>query len=107
MAGQSLEETVRNIDLRLERVEQVLPTLATKDEVREEGERTRRHVDEESERTRLHFNVVAESIKDEVKLIAEGYGANLEKANQQYDELRAADAGLDQRVMRLETRRRR
>jgi hypothetical protein len=33
MAKRTLEQVVENIDLRLERVEQILPTLATKDEL--------------------------------------------------------------------------
>lgn len=33
MAGRPLEATVKNIDTRLARVEQILPTLATKDEI--------------------------------------------------------------------------
>ncbi len=37
--------------------------LATKAEMREEGELTRRH-----------FDVVAESMRDEIRLIAEGHG---------------------------------
>ena len=33
MDGTSLEDVVRNVDARLTRVEQILPTLATRDEL--------------------------------------------------------------------------
>lgn len=35
MEPQPLEEVVRNVDMRLTRVEQILPTLATKTELHE------------------------------------------------------------------------
>ena len=54
---------LENIDRRLAKVEQILPTLATKEElylaVREEGERSRRHMD-----------VVTESLREDIHLIA-------------------------------------
>ena len=71
-----------------------LAPLATKAEVREEGERTRRH-----------FDVVAESLKGDIQLIAEGQ-VHLQ---QRFDNLRTEPktdiAGLDRRLMRLEASR--
>ena len=80
---------LENLDRRLARVEQILPTLATKEELREEGERLRRHIDivdealrtdiqlvaehlrEESERSRRHMDVVGEALRTDIQLLAE------------------------------------
>jgi hypothetical protein len=68
-----IEQHLENIDRRLTKVEQILPTLATKaelhaaiaplatkEELREEGERSRRHMD-----------VIAESLSSNIQLLAE------------------------------------
>jgi hypothetical protein len=60
MDATMIDEHLENIDRRLTRLEQILPILATKDELREEGERSRRHMD-----------VVAESLRSDIQLIAE------------------------------------
>ena len=88
--------TLRNIDRRLSNVEQILPTLATKDEMRaaiaaataplatrEEMHAaieaavaplaTKDQVREEAVETRRHFDVVAESLRGDIRLIAEGH----------------------------------
>ena len=68
--------------------------LATKVEVREEGERTRQH-----------FNAVAERLEDKIQLIAEGQTV----LQQQFGEFRAEVTGAltqhDRRIMRLEADR--
>ena len=68
---------LENLDRRLERVEQILPTLptrnelhaaiaaavaplATKEELRQEGERSRRHMD-----------IVGEALRTDIQLLAE------------------------------------
>jgi len=51
---------LENLDRRLARVEQILPTLATKEELREEGERLRRHMD-----------IVGEALRTDIQLLAE------------------------------------
>ena len=73
MTRSDMETAIKNIDDRTTRIEQVLPTLATKDDVKAEGERTRQH-----------FDAVAERLEDSIKLIAEGH------------------VELDRRVSRLE-----
>ena len=73
MNSDDLKTRVNNINDRTTRMEQILPTLATKEDLRQEGELTR-----------AHFDAVAERIEESVKLIAEGH------------------VGLDQRVTRLE-----
>lgn len=52
---------LRNLDQRVGRIEQILPTLATRAELREESERTRRH-----------FDIVAERLRDDIRLLDEG-----------------------------------
>ena len=52
MEQHEIEAHIKNIANRTERIEQILPKLATKKDLQEEGERTRRH-----------FDVVAEEIK--------------------------------------------
>ena len=71
-----------------------LEPLATKAEVREEGERTRRH-----------FDVVAESLKGDIQLIAEGQVHLQQRFDDLRTELKTDIAGLDRRLMRLEAPR--
>jgi hypothetical protein len=86
-----LDQVVRNVDERLEHVEQILPTLVTKQELREESEQTRRH-----------FDIVAESLRSDIRLLAEGQAALHQRVGDLRTELRADIASLDRRVMRLE-----
>jgi hypothetical protein len=89
-----LEGVVRNVNDRVTRIEQILPTLATRDDMREEGERTRRH-----------FDAVAERLEDHIQLIAEGQGALQEQVDGFKKEMRSDMARLDRRLMRLEASR--
>ena len=98
MQPEPLEQVVRNVDARLTRVEQMLPTLATKEEVRAE-------VREEGERTRQHFDVVAERLEGHITLLAEGHVALREDMRDMRTDLKADIAQLDRRVMRLEADR--
>jgi len=152
MEPQPLEEVVRNVDMRLTRVEQILPTLATKaelqaaiaplatkeelrvaiaeavaplatkvelreaiaeaiaplatraelQEVRSELREEMRH---EGERTRRHFDVVAERLEGHIRLIAEGQVLLQERFEDLRTDLKADIAQLDRRVMRLEAAR--
>ncbi len=100
MDEQPLDQVVRNIDRRLERVEQILPTLATKAELRAE-------VGEEGERTRRYFDVVAESLHDDIRIIAEGQVAISASVQNLKTGLKSDIASVDRRVTGLESRRRR
>jgi hypothetical protein len=103
---------LQSIEPRLDRVEHILPTLATKEELRaaiadavaplatkaelqaaiaplatkeelrEEGERSRRHTDEVGERSRRHMDVVAESLRSDIQLIAEHVASARPKHNE-------------------------
>jgi type I site-specific restriction endonuclease len=152
MEPQPLEEVVRNVDMRLTRVEQILPTLATKAELQEaiaplatkeelrvaiaeaiaplatkvelreaiaeaiaplatraelQGVRSelREEMRHEGERTRRHFDVVSERLEGHIRLIAEGQVLLQERFEDLRTDLKADIAQLDRRVMRLEAAR--
>jgi len=67
--------TLRKLDRRLTTVEQILPALATREDLRRAIEplATREELRAEGERTRRHFDIVAESLRPEIRLIAEGH----------------------------------
>ncbi len=66
-----------NLDRRLARVEQILPTLATKEELRAAieplatKEELRQTVREEGERSRRHMDVLIEGQREDIQLLAE------------------------------------
>jgi uncharacterized protein YicC (UPF0701 family) len=75
MAGSSeTRALLRNVDERLQRVEQILPTSVTKEELRAEVAKpaTKEELREESERTRRHMSVLFESLRDDVRIVAKG-----------------------------------
>ena len=111
MERPEMERLIRNIDARLERVEQILPTLTTKHELQAaKGElhaaiaeavaplATRAELREEGERTRRHFDVVAERMHDDVKLSLEGH----QRLTERVDDLERATGAIDRRVRLLE-----
>jgi len=69
MNSDDLETVVKNINDRTTRMEQILPTLATKEDLKAFA--TKDDVREEGERTRRHFDVVAEQMKTDIALVAE------------------------------------
>jgi hypothetical protein len=95
MSPEPLEQVVRNVDMRLTRVEQILPTLATKDELTAEGERTRRY-----------FDAVAERLEGQIQLLAEGLLSMQDRMDRGFSEVKGDIALLDRRVVRLEGARR-
>ena len=122
-----METRIKNIDERTARIEQILPTLATrdelatlatkdevaklatKDELREAVAKlaTREELREEGERTRSHFDVVAEQLRSHIAVIAEGHKALGARVDALGAELKADIAGHDKRLMRLEASKRR
>ena len=83
MDATMIDTHLENIDRRLARLEQILPTLATnealqsaieplatKQELREEGECLRRHMDEVEERSWRYMDVLTESLREDIHLIA-------------------------------------
>jgi hypothetical protein len=113
MKPHEIEHVVRNIDRRLEQVEQILPTLATREELHAAIQAavaplaTRAEMREEAIETRRHFDVVAESLRDDIRLIAEGQATLSQKFDVSTGEFKQDIAKLDVRVTRLEASRRR
>ena len=128
MEQPELGTVVRNLDGRVARIEQILPTLVTKedlkaalaplptrDEMHEAIEKaiqkavdplaTKVEVRDEGQRTRRHFDVVAESLRGDIQLIAEGQVALQQRFEELRTELKSDIGGLDRRLMRLEASR--
>ena len=132
MDGRTMEEVLDNLNRRVDRIEQILPTLATKDDLqkaiaplatkeelrnavaglatKEElrnavaGLATKEEVRAEGERTRAHFDAVAERLEEQIRLLAEG----LLSLTRQFEEFKAETnarfAEMDRRLARLEAR---
>ena len=123
-----LERAVKNLTDRVVRIEQILPTLATKDDlaaaVRPLATRAEMHeaieaaveplatraeihtaISEAGERTRHHFDAVAARLETHIRLVAEGHSALHEQMTAFRTEVKADIAGLDRRLMRLEAAR--
>ena len=115
-----LERVVQNIDRRLSKVEQILPTLATKEDLKVLATKedlkalatkeelnalaTKEELRALRSEMRTHFSAVAERLESYVRVVAEGHTAlqkRLDEANRRYDK---AIAQLDRRVSRLEAR---
>jgi uncharacterized protein YicC (UPF0701 family) len=60
---------LENLDRRLANVEQILPTLATKDELRTLA--TREELRTETDRLQRHIDVVGEALHSDIQLLAE------------------------------------
>ena len=132
MDRRTMEEVLENLNRRVDRIEQILPTLATKDDLqtaiaplatkeelrnavaglatKEElrnavaGLATKEEVRAEGERTRAHFDAVAERLEEQIRLLAEG----LLSLTRQFEEFKAETnarfAEVDRRLARLEAR---
>ena len=100
MGTAQMEQRLGNVERRVDRTEQILPTLATRDDLKaaiaplatkaelraaigESEQRMRVHVagavSASEQRMRTHFDVVAESLRDDIRLVAEGVATLLER----------------------------
>src|SRR5256885_7309279 len=109
MNPDEMEVVIKNLDDRTSRIEQILPTLATKEDLKAFATKedlkvfpTREEwtaiVREEGERTRIHFDLVAEDMKASIKRIAEGHEATNARVDGVRAELKADIAGHDRRI---------
>ena len=99
MRAEQMEQRFNNLEGRVDRIEQILPTLATKDdlgaaieplatkaelraaieplatkaELRELRVELLATIAESEQRMRTHFDVVTESLRDDIKLIAAAF----------------------------------
>ena len=111
MKRESVEDVLKNLDRRVGRIEQILPTLATKDEIRNLATRdelarfaTKEDMLAEGARTRAHFDAVAERLESQIRLLAEGLAALDQRFEEFRAETRANFAAVDRRLLRLEAR---
>ena len=120
MDQRSTDDLLRNLDRRVGRIEQVLPTLATKDEIRNLATKdeirnlatrdelarfaTKEDMLAEGVRTRAHFDAVAERLETQIRLLAEGLASLDQRFEDFRSETRANFAAVDRRLLRLETR---
>jgi hypothetical protein len=117
MKPKSIRETVQKIDGRLERVEQVLPTLATGETVQkidaglERVEQilpalaTEARLQATAEETRRHMDVVSEATRYEVQLLAETQQALGERIDRSIEEIKGVLRNHEGRLTRLESER--
>ena len=68
-----MEAVFKSLDKRVDRIEQILPTLATKEDLRQLATKDELHGLEE--RLRTHLDVVTESVRDDIQWIADGLTA--------------------------------
>jgi hypothetical protein len=95
MDQSELEEVVKDINARTTRIEQKLPELATKSDVREQ-------VKAEGEQTRRHFNVVAEGLKESIKVIADGHKALGDRITNMGRDIKSVLTNHERRITKLE-----
>jgi len=61
---EQLEQRMDELQLRVDGIEEILPTLATRDELHAA-------ITASEHRIRTHFDVVAESLRHDIRLVAE------------------------------------
>jgi len=100
------ERLLRSLDRRVSAVEQILPTVATRADLEAAIAplATRAEMREEGERTRRHFDVVAESLRQDIRLVAEAQAASGVNIDALALELRRGLAVHERRLTRLEAR---
>jgi len=88
-----------------EAIAEAIAPLATKTELQAANSELREDMRKEGERTRRHFDVVAERLEGHIRLVAEGQVLLQERFDDLRTDLKADIAQLDRRVMRLEVAR--
>jgi len=76
-----MEQRLENVEHRVDRIEQILPTLATREDLKRAIAplATKVELREFEQRLRTHFDVVAESLRDDIRLVAEAVAALSER----------------------------
>ena len=76
-----MEQRIENVERRVDRSEQILPTLATRDDLRAAIAplATKAELREVEQRLHTHFDVVTESLRDDIRLVAEAVVALSER----------------------------
>ena len=98
MSIRTMEQRLESVERRVDRIEQILPTLATREDLKAAiaplatkaelraaiaplatKAELRAAIAESEQRMRTHFDVVAESLRDDIRLVAEAVAAILER----------------------------
>ena len=101
MSTGQMEQRIENVERRVDRIEQILPTLATREDLKREIaplatkaelraaieplatkaelKATKAELREVEQRLRTHFDVVTESLRDDIRLVAEAVASLLER----------------------------
>ncbi len=85
-----LEQRTEHLERRVDRIEQILPTLATKEDVQateqrlrteitDTEQRLRTEITDAEQRMRTHFNVVSEDLRHDIRLVAEAVATFAER----------------------------
>ena len=76
-----MEQRIENVERRVDRIEQILPTLATREDLKRAIAplATKAELREVEQRLRTHFDVVTESLRDDIRLVAEAVVALSER----------------------------
>ena len=86
MTRTEMEDAITNRDRRLVSVEQILPTLATKDDLREAFVTARRHADVRLEDVRDDIRKVAEGVAA-LTTVVQSMGARFEAVDRRFDSI--------------------
>lgn len=109
MAQRGLEQRVENLEHRVETVEQILPTLATKADLAIAIEPlatkadVKAEVKAEAEITRRHFDVVAEGLRADIRVFADKIDAVEARVDARHADAMRVLTQHDRRLTRLET----
>lgn len=81
MPTEQLENFEEKVDVedRVDQIEEILPTLSTKEDLKATKERLRAALADTEEHLRTHFDVVAECLRDLIRIVAEGVSTVLKR----------------------------
>jgi hypothetical protein len=102
--AEAIAPLATKVELR-EAIAEAIAPLATRAELLETRSELRDEMRHEGEHTRRHFDVVAERLEGHIRLVAEGQVLLQERFEDLRTDLKADIAQLDRRVMRLEATR--
>ena len=73
MSTGRMELRLESVERRVDRIEQILPTLATREDLKRAIAplATKADLREFEQRLRTHFDVVTDSLRDDIRLVAE------------------------------------
>src|SRR5215470_17170017 len=110
-----VEGLIKDLNTRTKRIEQILPTLATKEDLKAFAtkddlkayptrDEVKAMINEEGKQTRRHFDVVAEGLKDSIKVIADGHKALADHIDSVGRDIRSVLDNHERRITKLEAK---